>query len=212
MKKDIKQLIQLMFKKYNKTECTFVKEVDPVTMGVMCSCENSVKFDLIGGKLFVEATITKDNIHLYYEFMSEEDLIKHKVIISDVFDSRKNLLPPFFKNIYLKGKGVWHGIEGFIDSKQEIVNLPMTYGNYTLKQSIFGVEDTLKPIEEYIEGIKSSEEYMNFLWEKLGDIPTNEDDEIDEDFMDFKKGTHREEIWFWFEETYNVSVTQMMNI
>jgi len=44
------------------------------------------------------------------------------------------------------------------------------------------------------------------LWDKLGDIPTNDDDEIEENFFHFDIGTHREEIWHWFEETYDISV------
>jgi len=112
-------------------------------------------------------TITKDNIAEYYEFMSDEDLIKNKTIISDIFDSRKNTIPPFFKDIDLKSKGSWCGVEGFNNSKQEIVLLPMTYGHYTLKQVIFGVKDTLKPVDEYIAEIKASEEYKNYIFEDI---------------------------------------------
>ena len=43
-------------------------------------------------------------------------------------------------------------------------------------------------------------EELKKLWNKLGDVPINEDEEIDEDFLHFKKGTHREDIWHWFEE------------
>jgi hypothetical protein len=44
------------------------------------------------------------------------------------------------------------------------------------------------------------------LWDKLGNIPVNEDDEIDEPFLDFPKGTDKFEIWHWFEDTFNLSV------
>lgn len=43
------------------------------------------------------------------------------------------------------------------------------------------------------------------LWEKLGDVPTSEGngeveaDTIEEPFLHFPVGTHREEIWRWFE-------------
>jgi hypothetical protein len=44
---------------------------------------------------------------------------------------------------------------------------------------------------------------LNKLWIDLSDIPTVfEDenvDEIDQDFLHFPKGTHREKIWHWFE-------------
>ena len=42
------------------------------------------------------------------------------------------------------------------------------------------------------------------LWEKLGDIPTNNNDKITETFKtpisEFKKGTSRLDIWHWFDE------------
>ena len=38
------------------------------------------------------------------------------------------------------------------------------------------------------------------LWEELGDIPINEDDETEQEFHDFPKGTPREDIWHWLEE------------
>lgn len=49
------------------------------------------------------------------------------------------------------------------------------------------------------------------LWGKFGDIPMNPETEcIEEPFMHFPIGTHREEIWYWFEETFNVSVADLM--
>lgn len=48
---------------------------------------------------------------------------------------------------------------------------------------------------------------LNKLWSLLGDIPTVGDDTdniddvdcIEESFLHFPIGTHREEIWHWFE-------------
>jgi len=45
------------------------------------------------------------------------------------------------------------------------------------------------------------------LWKELGDIPIDEDECIDEDWRYFDKGTHIEDIWHWFEETFDLSVT-----
>ena len=45
------------------------------------------------------------------------------------------------------------------------------------------------------------------LWEILGDIPVN-DNEIEEPFLHFEVGTDRFEIWYWFEETFNLSVAK----
>jgi hypothetical protein len=46
------------------------------------------------------------------------------------------------------------------------------------------------------------------LWAKLGDIPTNDDDTIELRFLHFPPGTHREEIWHWFEDQFDLSVTE----
>lgn len=51
------------------------------------------------------------------------------------------------------------------------------------------------------------------LWEELGDIPVNDQEEIDDPFLDFEIGTDMYEIWHWFEETFNVSVAKdLMNL
>lgn len=44
------------------------------------------------------------------------------------------------------------------------------------------------------------------LWESLGNVPVNDEDELDEPFLDFPKGTDKFEIWHWFEDTFNLSV------
>lgn len=38
------------------------------------------------------------------------------------------------------------------------------------------------------------------LWDKLGDIPVNNDDEIEEDFLNFPAGTSKFDVWHWFDE------------
>lgn len=37
------------------------------------------------------------------------------------------------------------------------------------------------------------------LWQLFRDIPVNENDEIEERFLCFDVGTHREYVWHWFE-------------
>lgn len=46
------------------------------------------------------------------------------------------------------------------------------------------------------------------LWEQLGDIPIDDDECIKEEFIGFQPGTHREDIWHWFESTFNLSVAE----
>lgn len=59
---------------------------------------------------------------------------------------------------------------------------------------------------------KMREAQMN--WETLGDIPVNEEGELDEDFspklrkgeVTFYVGDDCEEVWHWFEAHYNLSI------
>ena len=44
------------------------------------------------------------------------------------------------------------------------------------------------------------------LWADFSKVPINNDDEIEENFLDFPKGTDRFEILRWFEDTFSVSV------
>lgn len=46
------------------------------------------------------------------------------------------------------------------------------------------------------------------LWERLGNISIDDNENIDEPFIFFEKGTDRFEIWHWFEEHYNVSIAE----
>ena len=45
------------------------------------------------------------------------------------------------------------------------------------------------------------------LWQDFGDIPMEPETEcIEESWHGFPAGTHREKIWHWFEETFDISV------
>ena len=44
------------------------------------------------------------------------------------------------------------------------------------------------------------------IWRLLGSVPINIDDEIEEVFLHFKKGTYRFDIWHWFEEKFDLSI------
>ena len=47
------------------------------------------------------------------------------------------------------------------------------------------------------------------LWKLLGNVPVNEEGELEEDFLTFETGTDREEIWAWFEEEFNCSIGKL---
>ena len=44
------------------------------------------------------------------------------------------------------------------------------------------------------------------IWAKLGDIPVNDEDEIEESFEHFEVGADRMEIWAWFEWFFGVTL------
>ena len=50
------------------------------------------------------------------------------------------------------------------------------------------------------------------LWEKLGNIPVDDYGITDLQFLNFPPGTDREDIWHWFEDTFNVSVAKLMHL
>lgn len=38
------------------------------------------------------------------------------------------------------------------------------------------------------------------LWDRFSQVSVNENDEIEEDFLCFKKGTSKFDVWHWFDE------------
>lgn len=64
---------------------------------------------------------------------------------------------------------------------------------------------------EYIESCTTCLYYeFKTLWRTFGNIPINNDDEIDTSFLHFKKGTCRFKIWKWFEDAYNVCIGDIL--
>lgn len=52
-------------------------------------------------------------------------------------------------------------------------------------------------------------EMIKDLWQEFGEVPMNpETEEIELSWNSFPSGTHRQEIWHWFEDTFNVSVAK----
>jgi len=99
--------------------------------------------------------ITKDNISDYYKFMSDKDKKENIDLIHFSFNCR---LPFNLANddetLYKDLNSAWN---------------PQCYSNGRMKsQSYFGVKDTLKPIDEYIEKSNNQEEF-NYTKNSLKD-------------------------------------------
>lgn len=60
-----------------------------------------------------------------------------------------------------------------------------------------------------IEGIFT--EKLKSLWLDFGNIPINDDDQIQEPFLNFEAGTDRFEIWEWFDLRYPGGVYGLIN-
>lgn len=55
------------------------------------------------------------------------------------------------------------------------------------------------------------EESIEALWEQFEDIPMDPETEcMEEPFLHFPAGTHREEIWKWFDENYSKGVHALL--
>ena len=67
-------------------------------------------------------------------------------------------------------------------------------------------------VEKYSASKKFNDEQLEKLWGILGDIPVNDNDEIMERFIDFPAGTHKEDVWHWFDEKHSKGVYVLMHI
>lgn len=62
-----------------------------------------------------------------------------------------------------------------------------------------------------IDTISERDEELRILWEEFGDVPMNPETECMEDqFLEFPAGTHREEIWHWFDERHSKGVAYLL--
>ena len=61
------------------------------------------------------------------------------------------------------------------------------------------------------EDLEWNDEDLDELWAEFGDVPMNPETEcIESDWLHFPAGTNREEIWHWFEETFDCRVADLM--
>ena len=66
-------------------------------------------------------------------------------------------------------------------------------------------------IQEVVTGIPLDDSQLETLWCIFGDIPMDPvTEEIEDSFISFPAGTHREEIWHWFDERYSRGVHALM--
>lgn len=54
------------------------------------------------------------------------------------------------------------------------------------------------------------DEVLEYLWEEFGDVLIDDNECILDDFIGFKRGTHREEVWHWFDIHHSKGVSFLM--
>lgn len=64
--------------------------------------------------------------------------------------------------------------------------------------------------EKVIGELALDDAKLEFLWEEFGDVLIDDDECILDDFLGFEYGTHREEVWHWFDERYSGGVAALM--
>ena len=57
---------------------------------------------------------------------------------------------------------------------------------------------------------KYNDTELENLWKFLEDIPMNENEQLEEDWFIFPKGTDKEEIWHWFDEQHSKGVSYLL--
>ena len=67
------------------------------------------------------------------------------------------------------------------------------------------------PAIRAMETIKERDEYLEQLWDVFADVPCDLETEcIEEEFLGFPAGTHREEIWRWFDSRFSKGVVWLL--
>ena len=62
-----------------------------------------------------------------------------------------------------------------------------------------------------METLRDRDEVLEELWGQFADVPMNPDTEcIEERFMGWGPGIHREEIWHWFDERHSKGVAYLL--
>lgn len=96
-----------------------------------------------------DAVITQDNVNLYYEFMGKRDKNKVSNILDGMFKLRLKQIKEELNINELLGDDCF---KYEMDKHNQV------------SMDLFGVKDTLKPISEYIEEIKASNEYKEYIY------------------------------------------------
>jgi hypothetical protein len=124
--------------------------------------------------------INGDNLHLYYEFMSNDERIEAShTLLNLLFKERASEINKALNTLYSSELSDLKVVDT-VYYKTNSTAKPVIYddgkcldwgGNFgTLEVSYFGIKDTLKPIDVYIKEIKESDGYKEYKDIGVGSI------------------------------------------
>ena len=100
---------------------------------------------------------------------------------------------------------VWHG--GKVLVQDQYPNLL-----FARDGEIFSLNG-LNYSEEFLddEDTVYTDEQLEAFWSRFGDVPMDpETERMEDDFLSFPQGTHREEIWHWFDKRHSKGVAFLL--
>ena len=113
--------------------------------------------------------------------------------------------------------------DDLINGVKNLESMADRFGQGDMDRWIFGmaVDDhprvekraaaTIEERAEKLLTIEAQDALLEELWARFGDIPMDPETEtMEEDFLGFPHGTHREDIWHWFDERYSRGVAHLL--
>ena len=107
----------------------------------------------------------------------------------------------------------WSSKDGWVDFGSADLFTTMDVGVLDLPlEGAWLPQDYAECVRRYWQEITQSEQKITveYLWERLGDVPVTVYGVTEEAFLGFPAGTNREDIWFWFEEFFDISIADYM--
>lgn len=65
-------------------------------------------------------------------------------------------------------------------------------------------------VDKVMDELVLDDNKLLLLWKQFGNILIDENESILEDFVGFERGTHREDVWNWFDECHTKGVAYLM--
>lgn len=65
-------------------------------------------------------------------------------------------------------------------------------------------------VGQVVDELILDDEKLEILWDQFSDVQIDDDECILEDFIGFSFGTHREEVWHWFDKYHSKGVVALM--